>query len=162
MKPEIRKLEKTLLVGKRMKMSLQNDRTGELWQQFMPQRREIKNSVGQELYAVSVYSKPDYFAAYSPQTAFEKWAAVKVSDHLHIPRGMLALEVPGGNYAVFQYRGKPIDAGPVFEYIFQEWLPHSAYTLDDRPHFALMGEKYLGDDPASEEEFWIPVSPLFQ
>ena len=33
------------------------------------------------------------------------------------------------------------------------------YTLDDRPHFEILGEKYKNQDPDSEEELWIPIKP---
>jgi AraC family transcriptional regulator len=38
-------------------------------------------------------------------------------------------------------------------------LPNSAYELDDREHFELLGEKYKNNDPNSEEEIWIPIRP---
>ncbi|RYE38364.1 MAG: GyrI-like domain-containing protein, partial [Sphingobacteriales bacterium] len=41
--------------------------------------------------------------------------------------------------------------------IFTEWLPNSAYELDDRPHFELLGSKYKNDDAESEEEIFVPV-----
>ena len=48
--------------------------------------------------------------------------------------------------------------GPeTYKYIFETWLPDSDYLIDDRPHFAIMGEKYIGDSPDSKEELWIPV-----
>jgi AraC family transcriptional regulator len=40
-----------------------------------------------------------------------------------------------------------------------EWLPNSAYALDDRPHFEALGEQYKNNDPNSEEEIWIPIKP---
>ncbi len=33
------------LIGKRAKMSFSNDKTRELWQSFMPQRKEILNNL---------------------------------------------------------------------------------------------------------------------
>jgi AraC family transcriptional regulator len=33
----------------------------------------------------------------------------------------------------------------------------SAYDLDNRPHFEILGEKYKNESPDSEEELWIPV-----
>jgi AraC family transcriptional regulator len=36
-------------------------------------------------------------------------------------------------------------------------LPNSAYALDDRAHFEVLGEKYKNNDPSSEEEIWIPI-----
>ena len=70
---------------------------------------------------------------------------------------MEAFELPGGLYAVFEYKGKASEATDTFEYIFYDWLPKSKYDLDDRPHFEILGEKYKTDDPESEEEIWIPV-----
>ncbi|WP_339791455.1 GyrI-like domain-containing protein [uncultured Imperialibacter sp.] len=47
----------------------------------------------------------------------------------------------------------------MFEYIFGTWLPASAYDLDDRPHFEVLGDNYKNNDPTSEEEIWIPIRP---
>ncbi len=67
------------------------------------------------------------------------------------------LVIPEGLYAVFSYVGKPSEAQAFFKYIYGSWLPGSDYLLDNRPHFALMGKDYKGEDPDSKEEFWIPV-----
>lgn len=57
----------------------------------------------------------------------------------------------------FLYQG-PANAGAtVFRYILQEWLPASAYMLDNRPHFEVLGEKYTNEGSASEEGIWIPI-----
>jgi len=40
--------------------------------------------------------------------------------------------------------------------MFNTWLPASEYVLGDGPHFAVMGKKYKGEDPDSEEELWMP------
>ncbi|MEQ9302116.1 MAG: hypothetical protein RIF33_26285 [Cyclobacteriaceae bacterium] len=43
-------------------------------------------------------------------------------------------------------------------HIYGTWLPQSDFRLADKPHFEVMGEKYLGaDHPDSEEEAWIPL-----
>jgi AraC family transcriptional regulator len=74
-----------------------------------------------------------------------------------VPDGMETLTAPGGLYAVFLYQG-PANAAPeTYQYIFGTWLPTSDYALDNRPHFAVMGEKYKNNDPSSEEELWIPI-----
>jgi AraC family transcriptional regulator len=49
------------------------------------------------------------------------------------------------------------EAPAFYQYIFNSWLPGSGYRLDNRPHFAVMGEKYKNDDPNSEEELCVPV-----
>lgn len=63
----------------------------------------------------------------------------------------------GGLYAVFIHKGDASKAAQTFQYIFGTWLPNSAYVLDDRPHFEILGEKYKRDSPDSEEEVWIPI-----
>ena len=60
----------------------------------------------------------------------------------------------GGLYAVFYCEG---NSPEVFQYIFQTWVPHSGFTLDQRPHFEVFGEKYKNNVPNSEEEIWIPI-----
>jgi len=64
--------------------------------------------------------------------------------------------LPGGLYAVFDYKGSSNDPG-IFQYIFGTWLPGSEYDIDDRPHFEVLGENYKTNDPNSEEEIWIPI-----
>ena len=76
-----------------------------------------------------------------------------------VPEGMEALELPGGRYAVFYYKGNPANGDAVFKYIFMEWLPASGYVLDDRPHFEVLGPKYQNGSDDSEEEIWIPIKP---
>jgi len=41
--------------------------------------------------------------------------------------------------------------------LWADEIRESEFMLDDRPHFALMGDRYKNDDPESEEEIWIPV-----
>lgn len=156
--PRIERLNETKLIGQRKKMSFGNNQTKALWQGFMPRRNEIRNIEGQELYSVEIYGDTRFFENFDPPKEYEKWAAVKVKDHNHIPDGMLALTIPEGDYAVFQYKGKPSEAYRSYQYIFKNWFPKSKYDLDDRPHFALMDDRYRGEDPSSEEEFWIPIT----
>ena len=143
-------------MGRKIRMSFAENRTRELWQGFMPQRREITNVVNTYLYSLGQYDQ-HFFDSFDPKAEFIKWAAVEVSNADHVPGNMEVLVLPSGLYAVFIHRGTASKAVETYDYIFRTWLPSSAYTLDDRPHFALMGDKYKNDDPASEEEIWIPV-----
>lgn len=156
MKPSIETLAEKKLVGNRTKMSLSDNKTFELWRSFMPRREEIRNSLGTDLYSVEVYS-PLFWEKFSADTEFEKWAAIEVTDFNAIPDQMERLTVPDGLYAVFVHRGPASTGTKTYEYIFRSWLPSSDFTLDNRPHFALMGEKYKQNDQDSEEEIWIPI-----
>ena len=138
-------------------MSLFADRTRELWQNFMPGRRLIKNPIGTDLFSLQVYDPSLEFKDFTPHTEFEKWALTEVSDFDDILDGMKPYTLTGGLYAVFIYKGLPSDFGAMFRFIFTIWLPQSEYEVDQREHFEVLGDKYKHNDPDSEEDVWIPI-----
>ena len=155
MDPRIEILSKKKFIGSRIRMSVAKNTTGELWRSFLQHRNEIVGSLTTDLFSLQVY-EPSYFDHFDPEVEFEKWALIEVSDFDNIPSSMETFVLSGGKYAVFNYKGSSTD-NSIFQYIFTKWLPHSEYTLDDRPHFEVLGEKYKNNDPKSEEEIWIPV-----
>ena len=157
MNPSIKELQETKLIGQKAEMTFGNNQSLGLWKEFMRRRAEIKNAADSNVYAVDVYEGTRFFQNFDPPARFEKWAAIKVDSFDSIPQGMERLILPGGTYAVFEYKGKASEIDKTYQYIFGIWLPNSNYELDDRPHFALMGEKYKGEDSSSEEELWVPV-----
>jgi AraC family transcriptional regulator len=156
MKPGIVTLKEKRLVGKRINMSLANNKTFDLWRSFMPERVKINNNVTAELFSIRVYEQSSDIGDSNKE--FEKWAAIEVSNFNAVPDGMETFVLAEGLYAVFLYRGSSADHG-IYQYIYGTWLPDSNYNLDNRPHFEIMGEKYKNADPASEEEIWIPIKP---
>lgn len=153
--PRIEILKDKKLMGNRLTMSLINNKTGELWRNFMHIRREITNNLSNDLFSMQIYNV-DYFSEFNPAKEFEKWAAIEVSDFNNVPKDMETFFLKGGLYAVFDYKGSSNDSS-IFQYIFGSWLPNSEYLLDNRPHFEILGEKYKNADPDSEEEIWIPI-----
>lgn len=158
--PQIITIPEKKLIGKRIRMTLATNRTAELWKSFMPHRKDIRNSSGPELFSVEIYDQEMDILKFNPHTEFEKWAAVEVSAFEEIPDGMESIILPGGIYAVFNYKGAANEAAPFFRNVFSNWLPEAGYLPDSRPHFEVMGEKYKGNDPSSEEEVWVPIKPL--
>jgi len=158
MKPEIAHTSAKIFIGFRMKMSLANNLTYTLWSTFMKRRKEIKNCVGTDLFSLQSYDE-NYFARFDPANEFEKWAAIEVDVIDSVPENMEVMQLPAGNYAVFTHIGAAETAAKTFQYIFQQWLPQSAYDLDNRPHFEILGDKYQNGQPDSEEEIWIPIRP---
>jgi len=158
MKPRIETLTEKKLIGKLMSMTFSNNKTFELWQSFMPRRKEIQNNVSTLLYSMQIY-EPSFFDHFSPDKEFVKWAAIEVADFDTIPDEMETFTLTGGLYAVFPYKGASSAAAQTFQYILGTWLPNSEYVLDNRPHFEILGEKYKNEDPNSEEEIWIPIMP---
>ncbi|MDX2174108.1 MAG: GyrI-like domain-containing protein [Bacteroidota bacterium] len=155
MEPRIENLKEKKLIGLNVTMSLSNNKTLTLWQEFMPRKREILNGLNTNLFSIRIYrSHQDLSNIHSE---FEKWAAIEVSDFDKLPNKMKALIIEEGLYAVFLYKGSSSDHS-IYNYIYGTWLPNSTYLLDNRPHFEVMGEKYKNNDPDSEEEIWIPIS----
>lgn len=154
MQPRIETLSEKKLIGTRLKMSLAENRTRALWQSLMPRLKEIDNRTSDDKISMQIYREPLKIGDFNQE--FEKWAAVEVANFDALPEGLETFTLRGGLYAVFDYKGSSSDA-QIFRYIFTEWLPNSIYTLDDRPHFEVLGEKYKNNDAESEEEIWIPV-----
>lgn len=156
MEAHIKILTEKKLIGKHISMSFMENKTFQLWSGFMPRRKEIKNMTDNTLYSLEVFSK-NHFDNFDPSQDFQKWAAVEVRDFDSVPEEMETLVIPTGIYAVFLHKGSQTEAHTTYHEIFAEWLPKSGYTVDDRPHFAVMDERYKKDDPSSEEEIWIPI-----
>ena len=152
----VEKLQQKKLIGLRMRMSFTDNRTHELWQNFITRKKEIENTFDTNLYSVQFYP-PHFFDQLNPDTSFDKWAAIEVTNFKNLPENMETFILQEGLYAVFLYKGNPNNAQAPFQYIFGTWLPNSDYEVDDRPHFEILSEKYKNNIPDSEEEIWIPV-----
>ncbi|MDX6181964.1 GyrI-like domain-containing protein [Flavobacterium sp. Fl-77] len=156
MEARIEKLYEQKLIGQYISMNFIENKTFQLWSGFMPRRKEIKNTVNSNLYSLEVFPV-GHFDPFDPNNTFQKWAAVAVSDFNEVPSEMHTLVIPEGNYAVFTHKGSSNDAQKTYQAIFTKWLPNSAYIVDERPHFAVMTDKYKKDDPNAEEDIWIPI-----
>lgn len=154
---KIVEIEKRKLIGYAIEMSLAENKTVEIWKKFMPRLKEISNAKSADLYSLQIY--PDnYHSNFSPFTTFTKWAAIEIKNFENSPEGFEHLELPSGKYAVFNHKGNTEMFIKTAQYIYGEWLPNSGYELDNRPHFELLGDNYLGhENPDSEEEVWVPI-----
>lgn len=154
--PRTETINEKKLVGKRMTMSYADYRIGELWGSFMPRRKEITNTLTNDLISLVVYA-PNHFIDFKPTNQFERWATVEVENFNNVPDELETYNLSSGLYAVFNYKGMSSGVAAFFQYIYSEWVPNSEYILDDRAHFEVLGEKYKNNDPSSEEEIWIPI-----
>jgi len=156
MKARIENLIEKKLIGQYIPMNFIENKTFELWSNFMPRKKEIKHVINSDLYSLEVFPV-GHFDNFDPKNTFQKWAAIEVLNFDEVPPQMETLIIPSGLYAVFTHKGPQSDAHKTYHSIFVEWLPNSAYTVDERPHFAVMSEKYKKEDPDSEEDIWIPI-----
>lgn len=156
--PKIVSLPERYYVGMRKETSLSTDNPIAQWQKFKPRSSEIQHTKSNGFYSIQVYPKELRFDSFSPETKFEKWAAVEVRAVEAIPEGMNSLVISEGKYAVFIHRGPMTTFQQTMQFIFSQWLPSSDFSLDDRPHFEFMDERYIGPmHPDSEEEVWVPI-----
>lgn len=159
MEPRIELLAEKKFIGIHINTSFANDKTPEPWRAFMPRRGEIQNVLSSDLVSLQIYGPTFDFTKFSPNEPFKKWALKEVSDFISVPEGLETFLLDGGLYAVFIHQGTAAEAAKTFGYIFGKWIPQSAYMLDTRPHFEVLGPKYKNNDPNSEEEVWIPIKP---
>lgn len=155
--PRFIRLKPKKLIGLKLEMSFAENRTGELWQTFMPRRHEIKTRVSTDFISMQKYHERDFF---KPDAIFTKWAVVEVDSFADVPEGMGTYELQEGDYAVFDHTGPASSAPAIMKYIFGEWLPQSGYELDDREHFEVLPENYNPMDPNATEEIWVPLKPV--
>ncbi len=160
MEVRITTIRSKTLVGKRLVMSLDNNRTVELWQSFMPFKKIIRNKTSNEVISLQDYKGSFNLQNFNSSTEFEKWAAVEVSNTMGIPENFEIFHLAGGSYAVFKHIGDASTFPNNLDHIFRVWLPNSIYTLDNRPHFEVLGDNYKNNDPNSEEEVWIPIKEI--
>lgn len=154
--PIIKEVTAKTLVGKSIAMSLIDNKTFDLFSDFMPIRNTIKNTINDDIFEVLIYDET-YFKTFNPNNIFTKWATLEVSNVEDLPNGTSQLNLSSGLYAMFTYKGLAKDIGVLMTYIYSEWLPQSEYTLDHRPHFNILGDKYENNNPGSEETVWIPI-----
>lgn len=157
MEYRIETLQETLLAGLNISMSFQDNKTALLWQRFMPVKMSFTNGKSDLLYSVEVYPTNFFTQPVDPNKQFEKWAGMLWRENDQLPENWEILTVPQGKYAVFIFQGKHELAAAFYQNIFMNWLPKASLIVDDRPHFALMDERYKMNDPESVEEIWIPV-----
>lgn len=155
--PKIEMIKEKKLIGNQQTLSFAQYNVIPLWKSFAPRRKEIENTVSNDLISMSVY-KVGYFSKFDPTAHFEKWATAEVLNFDKVPNGMETFILPSGLYAIFHYKGLNTDLR-IFDYILKTWLPNSKYQLDDRPHFELLGAKYKNNDPDSEEDIFVPIKP---
>lgn len=147
-----------LVVGMKAQVTLQTMtmEIGKLARQFMPRRQEIINRVGTHSFSIQDYADQD-FNKIIPQTKFDKWVAIEVENHNHIPKGMHPLVLKGGDFLVVDYKGSLADFPKLWQTILTDWLPNSKYEQDNRPHFEKLPESYNPQNLINEEQVWVPV-----
>lgn len=153
---KIKQLTPFKLMGKCAEMTMMKNSTELLWTEFMTYKISNEIKIDGPLYSLQIYSA-NYFDSFDVNQKFTKWAGFKVDNDSEHYSELKTLDVVGGLYAVFLHKGQASDFPKTFQYIMDDWFPKSIYDIDDRPHFEVLGEKYIHKSTLSEEEIWIPI-----
>lgn len=119
-----------------------------LWQQFVPRMSEVGNRASSRL----SYGVMDNYDHESGQ--FDYTACVEVEGEAELPEGMVQVEVPAQQYAVFKTNLENVREA--FDHAYQEWLPQSQHQRAPGPEFELYGEEFEADQTIY---LYIPVRP---
>ncbi|MDF2158590.1 GyrI-like domain-containing protein [Algoriphagus sp. CAU 1675] len=153
MRIRIKQIKEKKLIGLKLTMNHFEDRSGELWAQFLSKRRLISPFSTQDMICVQNYEK-NYFKNLDQGKNFEKWVTLEVQDHKNIPEGMHAFLLEEGLYAVIE----PSFFNCTWEalqHLLQYWLPSTDFRLDDRPHLEVFSDR--SKIFSKTWEIWIPV-----
>lgn len=118
-----------------------------LWERFVPRMNEIQHQ--SELHVS--YGLIGHFDQAAGKMDYMAGNAVAQVNQL--PPGMTRWDVPANIYAVLETTLPKI--GEAFDYIYNTWLPASAYQQVDAPCFERYSEVFSPDNPVVE--IYIPV-----
>jgi AraC family transcriptional regulator len=75
-----------------------------------------------------------------------------------IPIQMTAKVIPEQKYLKFYHQGRANSVGKTYQYIYEEYLPETDYSLPYFYNFEYYGEKYIGPyNDSSISEIYIPI-----
>lgn len=160
MEPYFVEREEFLLVGYRKHTRDGFGVIGEAWNELKENVRKVKRKNPNVMYGFEDYSEA--FCAEPLQ--FYYMAAVEAEPGTEIPKGMVTKKVPKALYAVFAVNGRNANGeiGKVFGYIYNVWLPRSAYCLDENllADFEYYDERWDCQSGAAQMEIYIPVRKM--
>ena len=138
-----------VVVGLRIRATPMSPEIPRLWQGFAPRIDEVPDLAEPRVsYGV--------IGGFDPQQQrFDYMAGVSVTRTGRLPDGMVAWELPGQTYAVFDARLRHI--GEAFGHIFGAWLPTAGFRQADAPYFERYGASFDPGNPDSGIEIFIPV-----
>jgi len=127
-----------------------NQEIAQMWGELNQRAGEIPMT-GECAYGVCLML-PD-----APAGLFEYVAGFKVENANHIPAGMVVIDVPENQYAVFAHRGLLDTLGQTYQGIVEDWLPRSGYTPVSGYDMEVYTEEWKGDSPDSVFYIYEPV-----
>ena len=148
MEPKIVHLPAFTVVGMKYRGKNDQNQIPQLWGQFVPRMGEIQHKAGEDATYGVMY---DFDEATG---AFDYVASLKVTQAADLPAGMVGVEVPAAQYAVFECTIPTI--GPTYQQI-QAWIAQSEYENAGTPDFECYGPGFDPQDPSSVMSIYMPI-----
>lgn len=137
------------VVGMKYRGKNEHNEITQLWGQFVPRIREIRNRNPDPATYGVMYD-------YDEETGeFDYVAALHVNSASDLPEAMVSVEIPAARYAVFACTLPTLS--PTYRQI-HPWLAQSEYEHAGTPEYEYYGEDFDPEDPNSPMSVYIPVT----
>ena len=130
-----------------------NHGIADMWGEFNTRYVEIKNLVERNALG-ACFSSPERAA----EGEFEYVACYAVKAGTEVPDGMVMRQIPDYKYAIFTHKGKTINLGETYQYIYETWLPQSGVELhEDKFDMEVYDQRFIPDSDESEFDILVAV-----
>ena len=127
----------------------------QLWASYQERAGEIKSRVRPADLGVVICLEEKDKKSHPDEMLY--LACTEVKDASPVPKGMTALTIPAGKYAVFTHKGPIENIGHTVNYIYGSWLPKSDKQLRDAPHLEIYDERFKPGHTNSQLDVCVPV-----
>lgn len=127
----------------------------QLWKEYQERRAELASRIGAEDIGVNIPMTQDRAKFHPDERLY--MAGAEVSSVHELPKGMTALTIPSGQYAVFTHKGRQEKVYDTLHSIFEDWLPRAGKVARDAPLLEIRGPEYRADSDDSELEIYVPI-----
>lgn len=134
---------------------------GQLWDQFLPRKKEIKGAKRGYALGVCAASHPEIEKPDGTNFVYAACLPVEsenAESYASLPPGMVRWQLPRGRYAVFTHVGPLRNLPETISYIWGTWVPSGKHQLREGvPDFELYDDRF---DPVSETgsfDIYIPI-----
>jgi AraC family transcriptional regulator len=157
--PEIVTLPDMTIVGMQTLVSTKNNIISNLWMRFIPRVGEIKERAKTDAMLGISYDLQEISAdQVTRESQFFYLAGVIVSDIKDLSEGMTYRKVMKHKYAKFTHRGTLEKLGDTYNYMYGQWLPKSAYDVDEiAPEIEWYDNRFMPDSANSAFDIYLPI-----
>jgi AraC family transcriptional regulator len=154
MEPRIVREPALHVIGMAGRFTPRSSRIPALWGRFAPRIHEVPGRRGLHTLGVCIDASSDTV----DEVGFTYLAGVEVDRSGDVPRGMIAITIPAGTYAVLTHRGHLSRLPDTVRHVWGRWLPASRYRHVAAPDFELYDPARW--DPATGEgdvDLYVPI-----